>query len=252
MAVGLARIFSIHFPLNFNSPYKAQSIIDFWNRWHMTLTRYIMAYVYSPVLFWVSARRQDQGKKVSKRAQATFEGFMSLIALPTLFTLTLAGIWHGAGIRFFLYGLMHGSYITINHVWRTFVPAGSRLRRMMTAPVAVLITFVSVLFGEVMFRAPGIHSVFVIYAGMIGRHGLGTLDQWPWMLLIAALLAVVWLMPNTQELFGEEQKDDDTNWSFVKLPRWQPNLAWWFLTTGAFLLCMEYCSANSTFLYFQF
>ena len=63
MAVGLARIFSIRFPLNFNSPYKAINIIGFWNRWHMTLTRYIMAYLYSPVLFWVSRRRQGQGKR---------------------------------------------------------------------------------------------------------------------------------------------------------------------------------------------
>jgi alginate O-acetyltransferase complex protein AlgI len=106
MAVGLARMFSIRFPLNFNSPYKATSIIDFWNRWHMTLTRYIMAYVYSPLLFWISRRRQENGKKVSKRAQATLEGFTHMIAFPTIFTLFLAGIWHGAGFQYLVYGLM--------------------------------------------------------------------------------------------------------------------------------------------------
>jgi len=70
--------------------------------------------------------------------------------------------------------------------------------------------------------------------------------------LIAALLAVVWLMPNTQEILGEEQKDDNTNWSLIKVPRWQPNLAWLLLTVGAFLLSMGYSSTESTFLYFQF
>jgi alginate O-acetyltransferase complex protein AlgI len=253
MAVGLARMFSIRFPLNFNSPYKATSIIDFWNRWHMTLTRYIMAYVYSPLLFWISRRRQENGKKVSKRAQATLEGFTHMIAFPTIFTLFLAGIWHGAGFQYLVYGLMHGCYITINHLWRTFVPHDGRLRKLMTAPVAVLITFVPVLFGEVMFRAGGFHHALTVYADMLGRHGFilheGLSGQ---AAIILGLLAVVWLMPNTQEILGEEQKEDDPNWSFFRIPRWTPNLAWGILSIAAFLLSMGYSSAASTFLYFQF
>jgi len=252
MAVGLARIFSVRFPVNFNSPYKALSIIDFWQRWHMTLTRYIMYYVYSPILFWISARRQAKGKKVSKRAQATFEGFMSMIALPLLFTMSLAGIWHGSGLEFLGYGLIHGFYLTINHLWRTFVPLHSRLRRSIDGPLALLITYTCVLFGEVMFRANSVRDAFTVYAGMLGRHGLFTHGIKYQILLIAALLAVVWLMPNTQEILGEEQKDDNTNWSLIKVPRWQPNLAWLLLTVGAFLLSMGYSSTESTFLYFQF
>ncbi|WP_433975789.1 MBOAT family O-acyltransferase [Tunturiibacter lichenicola] len=251
MAVGLARVFSIRFPLNFDSPYKATGIIDFWNRWHMTLTRYITAYVYSPIIFWISRRRMEKGKKSTMRARATLDGFTSLIALPMLFTLFLAGVWHGAGLQYLLYGLMHGTYIVINHAWRTFLPADGQLRRLIKGPVAVGITFICVLFGEVMFRAAGAGSAISIYAGMLGRHhgaGAHTVEL-AW---IVALLALVWLMPNTQELLGEEQREDAPNWNPIKTPRWQPNLAWWLATTCMFLISMAYCTTESTFLYFQF
>jgi D-alanyl-lipoteichoic acid acyltransferase DltB (MBOAT superfamily) len=219
----------------------------------MTLTRYIMYYVYSPILFWVSGRRQAQGKKVSKRAQATLEGFTNMIAFPLFFTMCLAGIWHGAGLQYLGYGIIHGFYLTMNHLWRIFLPAEGRLRRAMKGPVAVLLTCVFVAFGQVMFRADSVRTAFVVYAGMLGRHGfslhqgLGGRTA-----VILGLLAVVWLMPNTQEILGEEQKEDDPNWSLFKIPRWTPNFAWWALTTGAFLLSMGYSSAESTFLYFQF
>ena len=252
MAVGLARIFSIRFPLNFDSPYKSQSVIDYWQRWHMTLTRYIMAYLYSPFLFWISARRQAQGKKVSKRAQATLEGFSSMIAGPTFFTMFLAGVWHGAGTHFFAFGLLHGFYITGTHAWRTALSPENRLRRLMNGPPAVLLTFIAVLAGEIMFRSAGLRDTFSIYRGMLGFHGKGVV--WPaWEFLVLALLfAIVWLMPNTQEILGEQQRDDEPNWSLIHSSRWKPSTTWWLVTSAIFLISMAYSTRGSTFLYFQF
>ena len=175
-----------------------------------------------------------------------------MIALPTLFTLLIAGLWHGAGIQFLVYGLIHGCYIVINHAWRNFVPADSRPRRLMTPQVAVLITFVAVLFAEVMFRATSFGSARTVYAGMLGVHGFGALEQRKWAVFLMALLAVVWLVPNTQEILGEQQRNDEPNWSLVSVPRWSPNLAWWLVMASAFLLSMGRSSAESTFLYFQF
>lgn len=140
MAVGIARMFSIRFPLNFNSPYKATGIIDYWQRWHMTLTRFIMDYVYAPIQFRVSRSRLDKGKKVSRKATATLEGFVQMIAMPSLVTMFLVGVWHGACIQFFLYGLLHGTYIVINHAWRIFVPAESRLKKILSVPLSVGVT----------------------------------------------------------------------------------------------------------------
>lgn len=252
MAVGLARMFSIRFPLNFNSPYKASSIIDFWQRWHMTLTRYIMAYLYSPVQFWVSRRRLEEGKKVSRKATATLDGFVSMVALPTLFTLFLAGVWHGAGVQFFVFGLLHGTYLVINHAWRIFVPAGSRLKKLVSVPVGVVLTYLSVLIGQVLFRSNSFRDAIGVFADMAGRHGLG--PGWPvsQLLLIGALLAVVWMMPNTQEILGETQHDDEPNWSILPQMRWHPTFVWWAAASAAFLVSMFYSTANSTFLYFQF
>ncbi len=252
MAIGLARMFSIRFPMNFNSPYKATSVLDYWQRWHMTLTRYIMAYLYSPMQLWVSRRRMDAGKKISRKAQGTLEGFTQMVAVPTLVTLFIAGVWHGAGVQFLLYGLIHGTYLTLNHAWRTFVPEQSRLRKLMVTPLAVAITFVCVVVGDVMFRAGSVRNAVTVYAGMLGRHGAGGHVAIADALVVAVLLAVVWTMPNTQEILGQAQKEDQPNWSVASGVRWRPSFGWCALTAAAFVLCMAYSTAGSTFLYFQF
>ena len=121
MALGLAKMFGIRFPLNFNSPYKAGSIIEFWARWHMTLTRYLTAYLYYPVAMAVSRRRTARGQPVGAAGVATAGGFAGMIVLPTVYTMGLAGVWHGAGLQFLVFGLLHAAYLAVNHGWRIFV-----------------------------------------------------------------------------------------------------------------------------------
>ncbi len=87
MALGLARMFSIEFPLNFDSPYKAKNMAEYWQRWHMTLTRYLNLYLYNPISLWVVRRRVAAGKKVSRKVAATPEGFLNMIAFPTMTTM---------------------------------------------------------------------------------------------------------------------------------------------------------------------
>ena len=99
MAIGLARMFNIRFPLNFNSPYKATTVIDYWQRFHMTLTRFITMYIFSPMALWITRWRGAHGLDNSRKASATPGGFLSLVAAPTLVTMGLAGVWHGAGSR---------------------------------------------------------------------------------------------------------------------------------------------------------
>ena len=252
MAVGLARMFSIRFPLNFNSPYKAASIIDFWQRWHMTLTRYITAYVYNPMALHIQRRRLDAGKKVSRKALRTLPGFTAIVAFPTMVAMFLAGVWHGAGMQFLAFGIAHGVYITVNHAWRIFVPHESRLRKIFVLPVNVGLTYLAVLVAEVFFRADSLPSAWTVLAGMTGRHGIGA--GWPLLqiILIAVLFFIVWLMPNTQEILGEAPQDAEPNWSILPQLRWSPAFTWWFATSAAFVISMFYSNAGSTFLYFQF
>src|SRR5215467_505494 len=82
MAIGLARMFNVRFPLNFNSPYKAASIIDFWRRWHMTLTRFVMANVFNPLTMAIMRRRATRQLPVGPNGQKTIGGFTAMIAVP--------------------------------------------------------------------------------------------------------------------------------------------------------------------------
>ena len=251
MALGLARMFSIEFPLNFNSPYKSSNIIDFWQRWHITLTRYIMNYLYSPMQQVISRWRLDRGKKISRRAMETTEGFSQMVAFPTAFTLFIAGIWHGAGVQFLIFGVLHGVYLVINHAWRLFVPSGSRARRIFDTPISVVLTFLCVVAAQVLFRADSLHDAFVVFGDLLGRHGVGDHPAPAELVFLVVLFLIVWLLPNTQEILDQTQHGDQPNRVCVHM-RWSPNLPWWMATTASFLVSMFYSGATKTFLYFQF
>ena len=120
MALGLGRFFGVKFPPNFNSPLKATSIIDFWLRWHMTLTRFLTAYIYNPLALWVTRRRAAKGLPMFGGRDTTIGAFVQVLMLPTILTMFVSGFWHGAGYLFILWGVLHGVYLTINHLWRRF------------------------------------------------------------------------------------------------------------------------------------
>ena len=102
-----------------------------------------------------------------------------------------------------------------------------------------------------MFRANTAVDAFLIYEGLLGAHGRGTVSAFA-VPLIATLLAAVWLFPNTQELLGETSKVDERNWAILQNIRWRPSVYWWLANLVIFTLCMTYSSYGSTFLYFQF
>lgn len=266
MALGLARMFSITFPVNFNSPYKATNIIEFWHRWHMTLTRYLNLYLYNPLALAMSRRRVRMGKKANRKAQQTLSGFAELIALPLLITMFLAGVWHGAGMQFVLFGLAHAVYLTVNHAWRTFVPAESKLQRLLPAPVGVALTFASVLVGQVFFRAGSAMDAWHVLgtlagghagAGLAGFEGL-TVHQdfarsarqvWP---QIVAVLAVALALPNTQEILGQVEEDERTPSVGLRWLRWRPSAVWLMAMVGMLVAALTMLASSTSFLYFQF
>jgi len=266
MALGLAKMLSIDFPLNFSSPFKAASIVEFWQRWHMTLSQYITDYLYSPIQFWISARRQSRGQKVTKKARATFEGFMQMIAFPTIVTMFIAGIWHGAGLQFLIFGLLHGAFMTIYHRWR-------QLRQQWALPVAtgywkypahsgsVLLTFLCVMITFVFFRSASSQDAMVMLERLALAHAdpsaklptiLGGIrSQW---VKVFAGFVIVWAFPNTQQILSDfkpalKLASPDVEQHLIK---WKPNMAWG-LTLGLFILVALVQIQNpSTFLYFQF
>lgn len=172
MALGLAKMFGIRFPLNFNSPYKASSIIEFWARWHMTLTRYLTAYLYYPVAMAVSRYRTQRNLPVGTQGVSSLGGFAATIVLPTAFTMGLAGIWHGAGLQYLIFGLMHAAYLSINHAWRIFVvgrtPVAERKNNRLKEAGYVLLTFAVVIIAQAFFRAADTQDALRLVEGHAG------------------------------------------------------------------------------------
>jgi alginate O-acetyltransferase complex protein AlgI len=143
MAYGLAMMFGIRLPANFFSPYKSRSIVEFWRRWHMTLSRLLREYVYIPL--------------GGNRRGPTWR-YVNLLA-----TMLIGGLWHGAGWTFILWGGLHGLYLIVNHAWNALFGSSVRL-----GPLAPLLTFLAVVVAWVPFRALDFDTTMSIYSAMFG------------------------------------------------------------------------------------
>lgn len=152
MAIGAALLFNIKLPINFNSPYKAKNVIEFWSRWHMTLTRFLTTYIYEPIV-------KSFGRFSFNRAM-----------FATFTTMLLAGLWHGAAWSFVLFGALHGMAIVINHLWKR---RGKKLPKWL----AWFLTFNFINFSLVIFRAKEWDDATKVFSGMTGINGVLTSTQ---------------------------------------------------------------------------
>src|SRR5258706_370394 len=115
MALGLARFFGVRLPANFDSPLKATSIIDFWLRWHMTLTRFLTAYLYNPLVLWLTRRRMAKGLPGLANRAPSAGAFFQLLAGPVLLTMFVSGLWHRTGYLLILLGVVPCVYLSGYH-----------------------------------------------------------------------------------------------------------------------------------------
>jgi alginate O-acetyltransferase complex protein AlgI len=262
MAIGLAGLFGFRFPTNFNSPYKARSIIDYWQRWHMTLSRYLALLIFNPIALAITRRRVARGLKVSHKAVKTPAAFLSMLALPTVVTMGLAGIWHGAGLQFAVFGLLHALYLVVNHAARMFGrPMASKNTEIRAIDIVwkVGLTYFSVLVASVFFRASSCGTALDLLSAMTGFHGSGlparhilTLHSFA---QIAVSFCIVWGLPNSQQILGrfaptlEPPAPLDGFWHFI---RWRPNPGWAVIGGVALWATFMKVNQSTIFLYFQF
>jgi alginate O-acetyltransferase complex protein AlgI len=264
MAIGLSRLFGVELPLNFNSPYKATNIIDFWRRWHMTLSAFLRDYLYIPL----GGNRKGPTRR-----------YLNLYV-----TMLLGGLWHGAGWTYVIWGGLHGLYLAINHLWRTIAPERPTSRWYRLA--CGLLTFAVVVVAWVFFRSPDVETALRIQAGLIGANGLGldlttikaALSHLPEFghsntFLIPVALAIIWLMPNTQELVplasGRARHPDlplawmkshasrGGHWRYVvrqtrNLLHWDTTIPMGIVAGLLLFICLTRLTHVSEFIYYQF
>ncbi|MDD2767471.1 MAG: MBOAT family protein [Methylococcus sp.] len=263
MAIGLSQLFGIRLPVNFDSPYKAADIADFWRRWHMTLSRFLRDYLYIPL----------GGNRCTAWRHS----------LNLFLTMLLGGLWHGANWTFVAWGALHGAYLVLNHGWRAL-----RIRLGWGAdPVsgpgriaARSLTFAAVVFGWVLFRADSLATAAGIVHGMLGLNGLAlpaslengafgarlAADGWRFsaspllhgagpVLWIAALALVCIAMPNTNQIFARFQPSLNASVGDLSESRfwqWRPSVTWALLAIGIGVVAVCSISELSEFIYFQF
>jgi len=274
MAVGLARLFGIRLPVNFFSPYKATSIIEFWRLWHVTLSRFLRDHLYIPL----GGNRKGRTRR-----------YVNL-----MITMLLGGLWHGAGWTFMVWGGLHGLYLVINHAWRRFtrVLLPGNVRRRSFPGVARLVTFLSVVVAWVFFRADSLSVAWRILRTMTGVDGISLPRAWSgglgsslrvmlldagftfdgafynqlvsWQpmapIYLTMLLVIVWWMPNTAQLFRHQAPVLYLNQYNEMVPvrglieslEWRPSPGWAVVVGLLFMAGVLGISRATEFIYYQF
>jgi alginate O-acetyltransferase complex protein AlgI len=230
MAIGISLMFGIFLPLNFNSPYKATSIIDFWRRWHMTLSQFLRDYLYIPL----GGNRHGR----------------VLRYVNLMITMLLGGLWHGAAWTFVVWGALHGAYLCVNHAWSNYGPTvAPRFARVANAAAFVL-TFVSVVVAWVFFRADSISSATFVLSRMADPTNLvfghGEIAD---ALFIAVYAAIAWVTPNTQEVMDYDHKNRVVG---ENLNGWLRRPGFLYAAAATLAFGVLGISQHSEFIYFRF
>jgi hypothetical protein len=232
----------------------------------MTLTRYLNAYLYNqmamPMLRFV-----DRVYPGVSNPEKTWGGFALAVAIPTFWTMTLAGVWHGAGGQFVIFGLLHSTYITVYRFWSTFGRKRRRFKKgepidlaeRFEIALSVLITVICVAVADVFFRAANTHEALSLLKSAVGAGPLGDLAPGdlrvlaPSALLIVGLYAAMWFCPNIYQIFGAASpalanpKEKAPAWLI-----WRPTPIWSAALGVIGFVAVLAIGRASQFLYFQF
>jgi alginate O-acetyltransferase complex protein AlgI len=247
MAIGLSLMFGIKLPFNFDAPYKSQSIVEFWRRWHISLSRFLRDYLYIPL----GGSRHGEIRRNANLAA----------------TMILGGLWHGAGFTFVIWGALHGSLLVINHQWSQLTRRHSALARTVRAwwyPFAALgLTQLAVVVAWVFFRADNFGEAFRVLQAMTvhanpSQVGDRIVNVYEGSAIALGYLAC-FILPNVNAMFarwnvGLESYENERPWSILNLV-WRPSPTLAIVAAlGLFAAVVINLIAgdSSQFLYFQF
>lgn len=243
MAIGLARLFGIKLPQNFHSPYKALNIVEFWRRWHITLSRFLRDYLYIPL----GGNRKGRTRR-----------YTNLIT-----TMLLGGLWHGAGWTFIIWGGLHGAYLCINHGWQHISKNWSMTQSNAYKLACLGVTFIAVVIAWVFFRSLTLNGSFEILGAMAGLNGLSITNNpfyqgFDQIASIALIFGIAMLLPNTQTYMAKtdpvypERTSPSVMASKIKLFQWDGGIYHAAFIAALFVLSMMHMDRIHEFIYFQF
>jgi alginate O-acetyltransferase complex protein AlgI len=230
MAIGISLMFGIFLPLNFNSPYKATSIIDFWRRWHMTLSQFLRDYLYIPL----------GGNRRGPMLRYVNLGI----------TMVLGGLWHGAAWTFVVWGALHGLYLCVNHAWDRFGPQIAPRFARAADVAAFILTFLAVVVAWVFFRADTISTAFYVLGRMADPRNIafGRLEI-AQTLFLAIYAAIAWFSPNTQTIMGYDHANRKVG---EGLAAWKMRPLFIYATAAVLAFGILGIQQHSEFIYFRF
>lgn len=230
MAIGSAKMLGIEIPRNFDAPFRATSIIEFWQRWHISLTGFITAYLYTPMMKGL-------------RNRGIVRNALAASACATFLAMCVAGLWHGAGWTFVIYGALHGAYLAINQVWRKAGPFA------IPAAMGWAMTFTAVVISFAYFGAGGVAQgtarVLAMFTphGALGHANLGQMNVEGVSLRIFGVPLALGVVAAFAGKSAESRARD-----FV------PSLPTSLVTAGLMLVAMVFVNSNipTPFVYFKF
>lgn len=234
MAVGLGLCLGVRLPFNFESPYKSRSLVEFWHRWHISLSRFLRYYLYIPL-----------GGNRAGKSRTLFNVFVVMV---------LGGLWHGASWTFVAWGALNGLILLINRSWVDHW--SSRLPHFAFPPaLGWLLTFTVVVFAWVLFRSPDVGTALRIWQAMLGLEAaVGGGVSWQfWAMAMVAIAACVGL-PNSQQLVLHMDGVPAPPAWWQKLV-WKPGIPWGLglgCALGAVVILIWQATSVPEFIYFNF
>lgn len=244
MAIALGFLLGVRLPLNFNSPFRSSNVAEFWQRWHMTLTRFITSYLYLPLALKL-ARTSDT--IAGRQAR-----FLITTAGPVIVVFAVAGVWHGTGWTFVLYGLYWGVAIALYHWFRSMTDI--LLPRALSCSLTMLVILVAL----VIFRSENIESIQSMLASMFNvgaSSAQGNLD--PLLVVFLAILGIVVIaFPNSQQIVGNPNLTLDeiepVPYQWQKKLLWRPSAMWGITLASMLVAAILMGGGPSHFLYYRF
>jgi alginate O-acetyltransferase complex protein AlgI len=260
MAIGLGLMFNIRLPVNFASPYQAINISDFWRRWHVTLSQFLREYLFTPLALFSARRNWTWG-----------------VYPALMLTMVIAGLWHGAGNNYVLFGLLMGVYICTHYLWQSVCrkwikKSTSATETLCKRAASRAVTFFCVIVAWVIFRADSPTSALLYFQGMFSfvdsnASGMHTplsalasgsiynayIKVLPWIAVVLFLPNVLWWMADYSNELELDRKMRPKVSQFYRFLQWRPNV-WWGCAAGIGLVFSLIGTGERTvnFIYFQF